>query len=163
MSKKSITFFVIFSFLVALFLYFIPLLLHKEDVPRTVQLFYYNPEMDKDSTGNILCSRDGLQSVEREVSGIISIEDVLRLLLKGELTETEKTQGLTTEYPLSGFELKNSTLENGVLTLTFSDPENKTVGGSCRVGILWFQIEATAKQFPEVSSVRFLPEELFQP
>lgn len=40
---------------------------------------------------------------------------------------------------------------------------NKTNGGSCRAGILWFQIEATAKQFSEVKQVRFLPEELFQP
>ena len=31
------------------------------------------------------------------------------------------------------------------------------------VAILWFQIEATAKQFSNVTSVRFMPEELFQP
>ncbi|MFN3301828.1 MAG: hypothetical protein ACK413_02260 [Patescibacteria group bacterium] len=37
------------------------------------------------------------------------------------------------------------------------------VGGACRVGILWFQIEETAKQFPGVEKVQFLPEEIFQP
>jgi hypothetical protein len=54
-------------------------------------------------------------------------------------------------------------LKNGVLTLEFEDAQNKAVGGACRVGVLWFQIEATAKQFPEVKEVRFLPKEIFQP
>ncbi|MCR4325346.1 MAG: hypothetical protein NUV59_00885, partial [Patescibacteria group bacterium] len=53
--------------------------------------------------------------------------------------------------------------EGGVLTLTFDDPQSLTSGGSCRAGILWFQIEATALQFPEVKQARFAPEELFQP
>ncbi|MDP2705379.1 MAG: GerMN domain-containing protein [Patescibacteria group bacterium] len=164
MSKQSLIFFVILSFLVVSSLYFVPLLLHKEDVGRAVQLFYYNPKADKDETGNILCSQNGLQSVERKIeNSTMPIEDTINLLLKGELTEAEKKQGLMTEYPLPGLELKSTELKNGLLTLTFSDTENKTGGGSCRVGILWFQIEATAKQFPEVSSVRFLPEELFQP
>ncbi|MGC8651262.1 MAG: hypothetical protein ACP5RX_01445 [Minisyncoccia bacterium] len=52
---------------------------------------------------------------------------------------------------------------NGTLILKFNDSLNKTSGGSCRVGILWFQIEATAKQFSEVKKVEFLPEELLQP
>jgi len=131
---------------------------------ETVKLFYYNPGKDRGNDGNILCSRQGLAAVKREIP--ISenpIRDTLNLLLKGELTKEDKAQGITTEYPLIGLILKNSVLNNGALTLTFNDPNNKTVGGSCRVGILWFQIEATAKRFPEVKEVRFLPEELFQP
>jgi len=31
-------------------------------VTRKVLLYYYNPEKDKDETGNIKCSRDGLVS-----------------------------------------------------------------------------------------------------
>ena len=73
-------------------------------------------------------------------------------------------QGITTEFPLDGFKLKSVNLKNdGTLILEFDDPLNKTLGGACRVGILWFQIEATAKQFPQVKKVQFLPEELFQP
>lgn len=136
----------------------------KIEVPETVKLFYYNPELDQDSSGNIQCSRDGLVAVPREILKTDTlIEDTIRLLLAGELTPTEASQGITTEYPLSGFSLSKSALKNGVLTLTFEDLENRTGGGSCRVGILWFQIEATVKQFPGVTSVRFLPEELFQP
>jgi len=132
--------------------------------PKTVKLYYYNPSLDVDEPGNILCSRQGLVPVEREVVNEPVIENTIRLLFKGQLTETERTSGITTEYPLEGFSLEKANLSaDGMLTLTFSDPSNKTVGGACRVGILWFQIEATAKQFSGVKSVRFWPEELFQP
>jgi hypothetical protein len=54
-------------------------------------------------------------------------------------------------------------LKEGILTLEFADPQNKTGGGACRTGILRGQIETTAKQFDGVNEVRFIPEELFQP
>ena len=134
---------------------------------QKVLLYYYNPEKDKDETGNTKCSRDGLMPIEREIPTTKTpIQDTINLLLKGKenLTENEIAQGITTEYPLEGFKLKSANLkEDGTLILEFDDPLNKTTGGSCRVGILWFQIEATAKQFPQVKEVRFLPEEIFQP
>ena len=129
-----------------------------------VKLYYYNPALDKDASGNILCGRQGLVSVERQIPITNTpIQDTIKLLIQGNLTQSERDQGMTTEYPLSGFALEGASLNDGVLTLEFSDPNNRSGGGSCRVGILWFQIETTAKQFPEVKSVRFLPEELFQP
>lgn len=122
---------------------------------RIVKLYYYNSSKDKDASGNIMCSRNGLEFVERSIPLTQTpIQDTIKLLLK---------EKLAPQYSLFGVELKSASLNNGVLTLTFTDPENKTGGGSCRVGILWFQIEATAKQFEGVLSVRFLPEELFQP
>jgi hypothetical protein len=131
---------------------------------RKINLYYYNMELDRDEEGNILCSRKGLAPVEREIPLTISpVRDAINLLLKGELTREEEARNIVTEYPLEGLALKNAVLKDGVLTLTFDDPLNKTSGGACRVGILWFQIEATAKQFPEVKEVKFLPEELFQP
>ena len=131
---------------------------------KTVKLYYYNGELDKDESGNIRCSRQGLVSVERKIPLTKTpIQDTIRLLLLGSLTEEEQARGINTEYPLEGFSLKGASLKDGILTLEFDDPKNKTVGGSCRVGILWFQIEVTAKQFPEVQEVRFLPEEIFQP
>jgi len=132
---------------------------------RKVLLYYYNPELDRDETGNIKCSRDGLVSVTREIPlSQTPIQDTIKLLIAGSLTKEEKSQGITTEYPLEGFSLVETNLKSdGTLILKFDDLLNKTSGGSCRVGILWFQIEATAKQFPEVKNVKFLPEELFQP
>jgi len=129
-----------------------------------VKLYYYNPNLDKDESGNILCSTKGLVPVEREIPlSNHLIKDTISLLLKGELTDIEKAQGITTEYPLEGFALKEAFLEDGLLTLSFVDPNNKTIGGSCRTSILWNQIQATAKQFPQVKEVIFLPETLFQP
>ena len=131
---------------------------------RSVKLYYYNSELDKDESGNIACSRNGLMFLEREIPITKTpLQDTISLLLLGDITEEERAQGITTEYPLEGFSLKGALLKDGVLTLEFDDLNNKSVGGSCRVGILWFQIEATARQFPEVQQVRFLPEDIFQP
>ena len=134
---------------------------------QKVLLYYYNPEKDRDETGNIKCSRDGLFAIKRQIPvSQTPIKDTIELLLKGKenLTEKELSQGITTEFPLDGFELRSANLkEDGTLILEFNDPFNKTVGGACRVSILWSQIEATAKQFPQVKEVKFLPENLFQP
>lgn len=131
---------------------------------ETVRLYYYNADNDKDASGNVMCSPAGLVLVERKLAvSPTPIQDTIRLLLEGDLTPQEKTSGISTEYPLPGVTLKGANLNDGELTLEFNDPEHKTGGGSCRVGILWNQIEATAKQFPEVASVEFIPEDLFQP
>ncbi|HZI95630.1 MAG TPA: Gmad2 immunoglobulin-like domain-containing protein, partial [Candidatus Paceibacterota bacterium] len=134
---------------------------------RKILLYYYNPEKDKDELDNVKCSIDGLVAIEREIPvSEIPIQDAINLLLKGKenLTEEDIDQGITTEYPLESFNLEEVNLkEDGTLILKFNDLLNKTSGGSCRAGILWFQIEATAKQFSEVQQVRFLPEEIFQP
>jgi hypothetical protein len=133
-------------------------------VMTTVQLYYYNPGLDKDASGNIMCSTQGLTPVVREVPITFTpIQNTIKLLLQGQISDDEKNQGVTTEYPLPGFELKGANFKDGTLTLEFLDPQNKTVGGACRVGILRMQIEATAKQFPEVKQVQIIPEELFQP
>jgi spore germination protein GerM len=173
--KKKIFIFILIIIILAGFIgYFVVLKPGKKvgkeiEKPKTrkISLYYYNPEKDKDETGNIKCSRDGLVAIEREIPVTKTpIQDTIKLLLKGKenLTENEISEGITTEYPLEGFKLKSANLkEEGTLILEFEDSLNQTVGGACRVGILWFQIEATAKQFPEVKKVQFLPEELFQP
>ena len=94
---------------------------------------------------------------------VTPLKDAIVLLLQGTLTEAERAQGITTEFPLSGVSLTSAAITDGVATLTFADPQSKTSGGSCRAGVLWFQIEATAKQFSNVTSVRFMPANLFQP
>lgn len=131
---------------------------------QTIHLYYYNPEKDKDESGNIMCRRAGLVPVERTVSlAEASVEDVVNMLLEGALSPGESAQGITTEFPLEGLELVGASMKDSTLTLSFKDPLHKTTGGACRAGILWAQIEATAKQFPGVTNVAFSPEDLFQP
>jgi len=141
----------------------IPVTLSSSDISyRPVQLFYYNPNLDKDISGNILCTNKGLVGVERQIPITKTpIQDTIKLLLDGQLNSQEKSQGIISEIT-KGLALQAASLNNDILTLTFSMNGN-IGGGSCHMGILWNQIEATAKQFPEVSEVRFIPEELFQP
>lgn len=130
---------------------------------KEVRLYYYNPEKDKNENGNIMCSRQGLTAVKRQIVSEDPILDAIKLLLQGRIQEHEKELGITSEFPIEGLEAAELAFKDNELTLTFRDPENKTVGGACRVGVLWFQIVATAKQFPEVQKVKFFPEDLFQP
>ncbi len=131
---------------------------------RQISLYYYNPENDKDESGNIMCSPAGLVAVGREIAVTPTpIQDAVNLLIKGDLTDEEIAAGITSEFPLAGVELKGANLKEGILTLEFADPQNKTGGGACRTGILRAQIEATAEQFDGVNQVRFIDEELFQP
>lgn len=131
---------------------------------REVSLYFYNPDDDTDEQGNIMCSAAGLTAVERTITEVQTpLTATMELLLAGELTEEEESQGITTEFPLSGFSLEGINLEDGVATLEFSDPEHSSSGGSCRAGILYAQIEATATQFPQVDEVQIIPEDILQP
>lgn len=133
-----------------------------EDTFNT-KLYFYNPTLDQ-GTGGAQCSKKGLVAVDRVIPKTNTpLQDSINLLLRGGLSDAEKAQGLTTEFPLAGVVLKSSVINDGVATLIFDDPQHKTSGGACRAGILWFQIEATAKQFAIVSAVKFMPEDLFQP
>ncbi len=131
---------------------------------RSVNLYYYNSSLDKDIVGNILCSTKGLVSVQRSIPITQTpLQDTLRLFLKGEITSSEKNSGISSEYPLSGVELKSAFISNtGVLTIDLADPKNRTSGGSCRVKVLQAQLEATAKQFTNVKSIVYT-KPVFQP
>lgn len=132
---------------------------------RLIKLYYYNPNLDKDASGNILCSSKGIVSVNRTIPVTQTpLQDTLRVFLRGELTASERASGITTEFPLSGVTLTSASLSgSGALTITMADPLNKTSGGSCRVQVLRAQLEATARQFENVKSVTFAPASLFQP
>lgn len=128
-----------------------------------IKLYFYNPALDQ-GPGGVQCSRNGLVAVERIIPKTQTpLTDAVKLLLRGEISDSERASGIQSEFPLQGLTLVSAAITDGVATLTLNDPQHKTVGGSCRVGILWAQISETAKQFATVKSVRFMPEELFQP
>lgn len=130
---------------------------------QTIKLYYYNPALDQ-GVGGVQCTSKGLVEVTRTIPKTQTpLQDSIKLLLKGELSAEERSRGVTTEFPLSGLSLVSANIKDGLATLKFDDPENRTVGGSCRVAILWAQISATAKQFDSVKNVKFIPEDLFQP
>lgn len=131
---------------------------------RTVQLYYYDSNKDKDQNGIILCGAKGLVPVNRSIPVTQTpLQDTLRLFLQGALTSSEKTLGITTDYPLSGVILQGASISpQGVATLNLSDPLKTTSGGSCKASVLQAQLEATAKQFKEVKSVQYT-NPVFQP
>lgn len=142
----------------------VPIVLMPKVETRGVVLYFYNEARDLDTNGNIKCSSQGLQKVQRTIPKTASpLQDVIKLLLKGEMTPEEKAAGMKTEFPLPGVDLTKAVIENGVARLEFTDPNFRTSGGSCRVSVLWAEIEATAKQFSNIKEVKYSPPELFQP
>jgi hypothetical protein len=129
-----------------------------------VTLYAYDPRLDLDPSGNVLCSAQGLVPITREIpEGDTQLRYALEELLAGNLTQDEKARGLTSEFPLPGVSLDDVSVDGGTANILVNDRENKTSGGSCRVSIMRAQIETTAKGFGGVEEVRILPDEAFQP
>jgi hypothetical protein len=127
-----------------------------QKIYQTVKLYYYQGEKDNDQ-----CSEKGLFPVERQIVESRDIKDTIRdtivLLMEGRLKKEEGSN--ESGFPLYNVNLDKVVLDReGVLSLTFSDPDYQTTGGSCATGIMVGEIEATAKQFPEVKEVNVLPE-----
>jgi hypothetical protein len=137
----------------------------KENTMQTVELFYYNQKRDTDATGNIMCSEKGIVPVQRQIPTTQTpIKDTLNLLLTGAISEEERNQGISSEFPLEGVSIQSISLQgDGMLKIDLLDPQRKTVGGSCRASILFKQIQMTAQQFSEVKGIEILNQELFQP
>ncbi|RJQ33758.1 hypothetical protein C4568_03855 [Candidatus Parcubacteria bacterium] len=124
-----------------------------------IKLYFYNANLDDSQ-----CTEKGIVAVDRIIPKTETpLKDSIELLLLGRPTAPEAQTGLMSEFPAYGALLKSATIVNGVATLTFDDPNNSLGGGSCRVSVMRAQIEATAKQFSSVQSVRIEPEEILQP
>src|SRR4030042_2099950 len=81
-------------------------IVQEQPMTEEISLYYYNQIQDKDATGNALCSENAILPLKREIAKSEKIiEDTLNFLLKGEITQVEKDQGFSTEYPLPGFSL----------------------------------------------------------
>ncbi|MFA5035106.1 MAG: GerMN domain-containing protein [Candidatus Margulisiibacteriota bacterium] len=131
---------------------------------QIVKLYYYNEQAAKRLGNDGEGSPDAIRPVERVIPETKApLQATIQLLIKGELTTEEKAAGFSTEFPHPAFKLVRADLNRGVLTLVFTDVPGFTTGGALRVELLATQIEKTAKQFPGVKSVRFLPDSLFQP
>lgn len=130
-----------------------------------VSLFYFNTKEDAKLPIEQQINVNSILPVKRMISNSKNIiRDAVNLLVAGNLSQIEKDNWFTTEFPNKAFKLLNMDLnEEGILTLTFSEVPGFTSGGSARMAILANSIVKTVKQFPQVREVRFMPEELFQP
>ena len=138
---------------------------------QTVLLYYYDEDRDRATSGNIMCSHDGLVPVTRTIDVEDKARDeviaeTVRLLLQGRISMAEEDQGFVANFPIDGVVLNGVLFEGNEsesLRLNFSDLFGKSSGGSCRVGILRAQITATAMQFDGIDAVIIEPEDIFQP
>lgn len=130
-----------------------------------VSLFYFNTKEDAKLPIEQQINVNSILPVKRMISNSKNIiRDAVNLLVAGNLSQIEKDNWFTTEFPNKAFKLLNMDLgDDGVLTLTFSEVPWFTSGGSARMAILANSIVKTVKQFPQVREVKFMPEELFQP
>jgi|GEM_PF-1210944 len=133
---------------------------YEPEKKESILLYYYNKADDTDGTYEYKF----VKPVVRQVSSSNKIKTAVEMLLKGNLTEEERSQGFVTEYPNPGFKLVNSDLnENGRLVLEFTEVPGFTSGTSPQVGIMMEEILKTVRQFPEVKSIVFKPDSLFEP
>ncbi|KKS39760.1 MAG: hypothetical protein UV02_C0056G0001, partial [Candidatus Kuenenbacteria bacterium GW2011_GWA2_42_15] len=129
---------------------------------RTVKLYYFNRTKDLEVAEYLPCLSESVLSVEREIPLTITpIKDTIELLLKGQLTGEETTQGF--DPVADNFKLVSTNLKDGHLILQFELAPGGSAGGSCATNLAVTEIINTAKQFPEVSTVELKPMELFQP
>ncbi|OGE74050.1 MAG: hypothetical protein A3I07_01200 [Candidatus Doudnabacteria bacterium RIFCSPLOWO2_02_FULL_42_9] len=131
-----------------------------------IKLYYYNEDRDREISGGEWLSLDpeAVIPVERQIPTTMTpIQDAIRLLIRGELSSEERDEGFMTEFPNEDFKLLGANLKAGVLTLEFTEVPGFTMGGSARIRLMTASITKTAKQFSEVKTVKFLPEEIFQP
>jgi len=129
----------------------------------TIKLYY--PNNKKIVAGVNECSAEILEPVTRTIPKTSApLKPTIELLIAGGLTAQEKNAGFFTEFPNPGFKLDRVAVSSdGTATLRFSDTNNFTSGGSCRVSLLAAQISKTAQQFSTVKRVTFEPDTLFQP
>ncbi len=130
----------------------------------SIMLFYYNEQKDSELSDIPLSDERAVIPVCRCLPHSDNlIEETIRLLLKGDLTEKERAIGFRTEYPGESFELKEAVLSDRTLTLVFEDPHYFSSGGSARTFVMATEMYKTAQQFAEVEEVVFEPEWVFQP
>lgn len=136
------------------------------ETETTANVFFYKQSEDMDEEGNALCSPEAVLPVERRVTIEVFEDDpvqtILDVLLAGPM-EDEREEGFSSEFPLDGFEVRDLEVSGGIATITFSDPEKASVGGSCRVTLLRTQIEKTVRNLDGIEEVEILPETIFQP
>lgn len=137
--------------------------LAKSEDTRQVRLFYYKATVSDE------CSLENIQPVQRQLpvnedqadNKELLLERTITLLIQNDITESERSQGFTTEFPETGFRLLDIEVQENKAILTFSEVYGFTTGGACRVMLLSEQIVRTAKQFYD--DVELRPEGLFQP
>ena len=112
--------------------------------PETVRLYFLNSKLDPEQT----CEK--VFPVERSLVRFPDDYPTMQALLDGP-TKEERAAGYETAIP-SNVEFLSFTSEEGRNRLVFDEKLDRGVAGSCRVGAIRAQIEATARAQGMVSA-----------
>ncbi len=126
----------------------LPITFHEDEhVSRDVSLFF----LPRDSSD---CAT--VIPVSRRIPKVPSVAyETLQALLRG--IRSSERDAFATALPQRA-SLRSLFIENGVATVTFAEGSFSGVAGSCTVGSIRAQIEATLAQFPSITSVVLLEE-----
>lgn len=129
-----------------------------------VRLYYYNELLDKSlHSGEVSGDSEAILPVEREIPvSHAPINDSIRLLLKGELTNMERELGFKTDYPNESLKFLGAKWDGSTLILNFEDNGFLKNSESSKASILKSEIIKTALQFEKVKNVILQPESLFR-
>lgn len=128
-----------------------------------VRLYYYNELLDKAlHNGEINGDSDAILPVERTIPvSQAPINDSIRLLLKGELTNMERELGFKTELPNKNLIFLGAKREGSTLILNFEDKGFLPDIKADKIDVLKSIIIKTAMQFDNVKNVILQPDSLF--
>jgi spore germination protein GerM len=142
-----------------------PSMIPTATAPTTVRLYYFNELEDSKLPAEQQINTNSIMPIQRTIrSSQNLIEDTIKILLQGNISEQEKDAWFITEFPNTQFRLLDTQLDaQWTLILTFNEVPWFTSGWSARMLILSKSIEKTALQFPQVTRVVFQPDTLFQP
>ncbi len=137
----------------------LPVSLPQEQVNTSVFL----SDVEAAKTGD--CTKTVKVTTKMQKTALV-IEGSLRRLLEMHASEID-SDTVQTQLP-ERVRLISFALKDGVAKAVFSSELDNGIAGSCRVGAIRAQIEATLKQFPSVKSVMIqvegkTPEETLQP
>jgi len=112
---------------------------------QTLKIYYHDSKIDPEVNN---CQANNFKDITLAQSST-PLTDALKYLVDQIQQENQ------TDYRdrVNQFELVSAVISDGIATLTFTDPALFTSGGSCRIGILFSQIEKTALQFSAVKKV----------
>ncbi|MFW6104425.1 MAG: GerMN domain-containing protein [Candidatus Bipolaricaulota bacterium] len=131
---------------------------------RAVKICVHNWKKDKEENDHVTGYREYMAPVKREVRfGNDPMRLSIEILLEGRLTAEERNRGLSTEFPVKGFEIADLERNGEKVTIRFRDPLFRSSGGAMRAGILRGQIQKTLLQFEGVEEVEILPKTILQP
>ena len=138
----------------------IPVRLAASDV-MAVKVFFNNSKLDPEFSCNKVFPVDRAIALTQAPA-----KAALELLLAGNLTDEEKSDGFGTSIN-PNVKIQGLSIENSVARVDFNGQLEYQVGGSCRVAAIRAQITQTLMQFPTVNeviiSINGRTEDILQP